>query len=147
MPIPQDDVQASLLQIRSPSQKCRITGSHLQPLKQPPRCRGPSTYRAPPPSRSASSGTPGAAEGGKRVTAAPLPLQPPALCSGRPRPPASGAGEARRPLLPRGPVLAACAAPSPPWREGVDASPTEGQGVFAGVPPPSSSSAPPSASA
>lgn len=61
------------------------------------RLRPASTYRAPPPSRSASSGTPGAAEGWKQVTEAPLPLQPPALRPGWPLPPASGAKEARRP--------------------------------------------------
>lgn len=51
-----------------------LTGSSdPHPAVREPQILSPqSTYPAPPPSRSASSGTPCAAEGGKQVTAAPL---------------------------------------------------------------------------
>lgn len=119
-----DSLRAPLL--LSPSRGGRTTGAHLPPLRRPPRRRGPSTYRAPLPSRSASSGTPGAAEGWKQVTAAPLPLQPPTLHPGRPLTPGKrGRGSpktppARRPRSPR---------PAPrSWREGSDPCPAEDPG-------------------
>lgn len=66
-----DSVRASLPQPSTPTQGCRPTGAH-----RPPH-RGPSTYRAPPPSRSASSDTPGAAEEGKQVMGRLCPPLPP----------------------------------------------------------------------